>query len=104
MIEVDIYEAGKHFMKGRPVADSKPFTPSIAAPLQKGEVSGLMQVNTQIHVHLKTRPIYLTIISISVCKNYKTSSNCQKICEQVFVAVRKKHALEINIANSSSLN
>lgn len=46
MIEVEIYEAGKHFLKGRPVEDSKPFTPSIAEPLQKGEVSGLMQVNT----------------------------------------------------------
>ncbi|KAJ4930703.1 hypothetical protein JOQ06_025011, partial [Pogonophryne albipinna] len=43
MIEVDIYEAGKHFLKGRPVEDSKPFTASIAAPLQKGEVSGLKQ-------------------------------------------------------------
>ncbi|XP_040901026.1 threonylcarbamoyladenosine tRNA methylthiotransferase [Toxotes jaculatrix] len=43
MIEVDIYEAGKHFMRGRPVEDSKPFSPSIAAPLQKGEVSGLVQ-------------------------------------------------------------
>lgn len=52
MIEVDIYEAGKHFLKGRPVEDSKPFTPSIAAPLQKGEVSGLMQVNTQTHANL----------------------------------------------------
>lgn len=44
MIEVDIYEAGKHFLKGRPAEGSEPFTPSIAAPLQKGEVSGLMQV------------------------------------------------------------
>lgn len=43
MIEVDIYEAGKHFLKGRPVEDSKPFTPSITAPLRKGEVSGLTQ-------------------------------------------------------------
>ncbi|XP_068179865.1 threonylcarbamoyladenosine tRNA methylthiotransferase [Antennarius striatus] len=42
MIEVDIYEAGKHFLKGRPVEDSTPFTPSIAAPLQKGEVSGMI--------------------------------------------------------------
>uniref|UniRef100_A0A671XPY8 tRNA (N(6)-L-threonylcarbamoyladenosine(37)-C(2))-methylthiotransferase n=1 Tax=Sparus aurata TaxID=8175 RepID=A0A671XPY8_SPAAU len=48
MIEVDIYEAGKHFLKGRPVEDSQPFTPSIAAPLQRGEVSGLVQVNRQI--------------------------------------------------------
>uniref|UniRef100_A0A8C5EZU5 tRNA-t(6)A37 methylthiotransferase n=1 Tax=Gouania willdenowi TaxID=441366 RepID=A0A8C5EZU5_GOUWI len=45
MIEVDIYESGKHFLKGRPVEDSKPFTPSIAAPLERGEVSGLMKVN-----------------------------------------------------------
>lgn len=52
MIEVDIYETGKHFMKGRPVEDSKPFTPSIAAPLQKGEVSGLAQVKA--HTHTQT--------------------------------------------------
>lgn len=49
MIKVDIYEAGKHFMKGQPVENSKPFTPSIAAPLQKGEVSGLTQVKTHTH-------------------------------------------------------
>lgn len=52
MIVVDIYEAGKHFLKGQPVEDSKPFTPSIAAPLQKGEVSGLMQVNTQTQTQI----------------------------------------------------
>lgn len=44
MIEVEIYESGKHFLKGRPVEDSRPFTPSIAEPLQKGAVSGLTQV------------------------------------------------------------
>lgn len=44
MIEVEIYEAGKHFLKGRPVEDGRPFTPSIALPLQKGAVSGLTQV------------------------------------------------------------
>ncbi|XP_016112407.1 threonylcarbamoyladenosine tRNA methylthiotransferase-like [Sinocyclocheilus grahami] len=43
MIEVDIYEAGKHYMKGRPVEDARVFTPSIAQPLQKGQVSGLPQ-------------------------------------------------------------
>ncbi|XP_036071881.1 threonylcarbamoyladenosine tRNA methylthiotransferase isoform X2 [Oryzias melastigma] len=58
MIEVEIYEAGKHFMKGRPVEDSKPFNPSIAAPLQKGEVSGLMQglwrfLNTLLHIETR---------------------------------------------------
>ncbi|XP_055510780.1 threonylcarbamoyladenosine tRNA methylthiotransferase [Leucoraja erinacea] len=43
MIEVDIYEAGKHFMKGKPADNGKIHTPSIVRPLQKGEVSGLME-------------------------------------------------------------
>lgn len=50
MIEVDIYEAGKHYMKGRPVEDAKVFTPSIAQPLQKGQVSGLPQVSLHYFV------------------------------------------------------
>ncbi|MBN3306098.1 CDKAL methylthiotransferase, partial [Amia calva] len=41
MIEVEIYETGKHFMKGRPVENARVFTPSIARPLEKGKVSGL---------------------------------------------------------------
>ncbi|XP_039722377.1 threonylcarbamoyladenosine tRNA methylthiotransferase isoform X1 [Pteropus medius] len=43
MVEVDIYESGKHFMKGRPVSDAKVCTPSISKPLAKGEVSGLTE-------------------------------------------------------------
>ncbi|XP_036393773.1 threonylcarbamoyladenosine tRNA methylthiotransferase [Megalops cyprinoides] len=43
MIEVDIYEAGKHFMKGQPVDPSKAFCPSIARPLEQGQVSGLTE-------------------------------------------------------------
>ncbi|XP_045440281.1 threonylcarbamoyladenosine tRNA methylthiotransferase isoform X3 [Pipistrellus kuhlii] len=43
MVEVDIYESGKHFMKGQPVADAKVYTPSISKPLAKGEVSGLTE-------------------------------------------------------------
>ncbi|XP_004413663.1 PREDICTED: threonylcarbamoyladenosine tRNA methylthiotransferase isoform 3 [Odobenus rosmarus divergens] len=43
MIEVDIYESGKHFMKGQPVSDAKAYTPSINKPLAKGEVSGLTE-------------------------------------------------------------
>ncbi|XP_067393687.1 threonylcarbamoyladenosine tRNA methylthiotransferase [Emydura macquarii macquarii] len=43
MVEVDIYEAGKHFMKGQPVSDANVFTPSITRPLAKGEVSGLTE-------------------------------------------------------------
>lgn len=48
MIEVEVYEAGKHFLKGRPVEDSRPFTPSIAEPLRKGAVSGLTQVRRSL--------------------------------------------------------
>lgn len=44
MIEVDIYEAGKHFMKGRPVSEARVLAASIASPLEKGEVSGLTEV------------------------------------------------------------
>ncbi|XP_078271018.1 threonylcarbamoyladenosine tRNA methylthiotransferase isoform X2 [Rhinoraja longicauda] len=43
MIEVDIYEAGKHFMKGKPADNGKIHTPSIVRPLQKGAVSGLTE-------------------------------------------------------------
>lgn len=45
MIEVDIYESGKHFMKGQPVSDAKVYTPSISKPLAKGQVSGLTEVS-----------------------------------------------------------
>ncbi|NWU84317.1 CDKAL methylthiotransferase, partial [Onychorhynchus coronatus] len=43
MVEVNIYEAGKHFMKGQPVSDARVHTASITRPLAKGEVSGLTQ-------------------------------------------------------------
>ncbi|NXO05303.1 CDKAL methylthiotransferase, partial [Rhinopomastus cyanomelas] len=43
MVEVNIYEAGKHFMKGQPVSDSRVYAASIARPLAKGEVSGLTE-------------------------------------------------------------
>ncbi|XP_051722777.1 threonylcarbamoyladenosine tRNA methylthiotransferase isoform X2 [Ctenopharyngodon idella] len=49
MIEVDIYEAGKHYMKGRPAEDAQVFTASIAQPLQKGQVSGLPQDLKKAH-------------------------------------------------------
>ncbi|XP_028673117.2 threonylcarbamoyladenosine tRNA methylthiotransferase [Erpetoichthys calabaricus] len=41
MITVDIFEAGKYFMKGQPVDNAIVFTPSIVKPLDKGLVSGL---------------------------------------------------------------
>ena len=47
MVEVDIYESGKHFMKGQPVSDAKVYTPSISKPLAKGEVSGLTEVSVR---------------------------------------------------------
>ncbi|XP_049679816.1 threonylcarbamoyladenosine tRNA methylthiotransferase [Accipiter gentilis] len=43
MVEVNIYEAGKHYMKGRPVSDARVYTASITRPLAKGEVSGLTE-------------------------------------------------------------
>ncbi|XP_009636195.2 threonylcarbamoyladenosine tRNA methylthiotransferase [Egretta garzetta] len=43
MVEVNIYEAGKHFMKGQPVSDARIYTASITRPLAKGEVSGLTE-------------------------------------------------------------
>ncbi|XP_037374822.1 threonylcarbamoyladenosine tRNA methylthiotransferase [Talpa occidentalis] len=43
MVEVDIYESGKHFLKGQPVSDAEVYTPSISKPLAKGEVSGLTE-------------------------------------------------------------
>ncbi|NWZ62031.1 CDKAL methylthiotransferase, partial [Acrocephalus arundinaceus] len=43
MVEVNIYEAGKHFMKGQPVSDARVHTASISRPLAKGEVSGLTE-------------------------------------------------------------
>ncbi|KAM6967980.1 threonylcarbamoyladenosine tRNA methylthiotransferase [Aplochiton taeniatus] len=46
MIEVEVFEAGKHFLKGRPLDDGQLFTPSIATPLAKGQVSGLTQEQT----------------------------------------------------------
>ncbi|XP_048363979.1 threonylcarbamoyladenosine tRNA methylthiotransferase isoform X2 [Sphaerodactylus townsendi] len=43
MVEVDIYEAGKHFMRGQPIPDARVFSPSVTRPLVKGEVSGLTE-------------------------------------------------------------
>ncbi|NXX38170.1 CDKAL methylthiotransferase, partial [Tricholaema leucomelas] len=43
MVEVNIYEAGKHFMKGQLVSDARVYTASITKPLAKGEVSGLRE-------------------------------------------------------------
>ncbi|XP_044773128.1 threonylcarbamoyladenosine tRNA methylthiotransferase isoform X2 [Neomonachus schauinslandi] len=57
MIEVDIYDSGKHFMKGQPVSDAKVYTPSISKPLAKGEVSGLTEdLRKRLGNHLSLVP------------------------------------------------
>ncbi|NXB14095.1 CDKAL methylthiotransferase, partial [Rhagologus leucostigma] len=59
MVEVNIYEAGKHFMKGQPVSDARVHTASIARPLAKGEVSGLTEEfrrTPQNGTHWKAQP------------------------------------------------
>ncbi|XP_027228047.2 threonylcarbamoyladenosine tRNA methylthiotransferase [Penaeus vannamei] len=43
MVEVEIIETGKHYMKGRPCEASKPVSPAISEPLPKGKVSGLIE-------------------------------------------------------------
>ena len=44
MMEVTIVETGKHFLKGVLVSEADVVTPSIAKPLELGQVSGLPQV------------------------------------------------------------
>lgn len=54
MVEVDIYESGKHFLKGQPVSNTKIYTPSISKPLAKGEVSGVTkEFRNRFGNHLK---------------------------------------------------
>jgi len=43
MVSVEIYETGKHFMKGRIVEDSEVIAPGLKAPLPKGIVSGAVE-------------------------------------------------------------
>ena len=40
MVEVEIFETGKHFMKGKLVDNSEIINPGLKSPLLKGEVSG----------------------------------------------------------------
>uniref|UniRef100_A0A7M5WLE1 tRNA-t(6)A37 methylthiotransferase n=2 Tax=Clytia hemisphaerica TaxID=252671 RepID=A0A7M5WLE1_9CNID len=44
MVEVEIYETGKHFMKGRIVDNTEIVNPGLTEPLRKGEVSGAPMV------------------------------------------------------------
>ena len=42
MVEVEIYETGKHFMKAKLVDNSEIINPGLKSPLMKGEVSGVL--------------------------------------------------------------
>lgn len=46
LVEVEIVETGKHYMRGRPIDTSPPMPPSTAEPMAKGAVSGLVGTQT----------------------------------------------------------
>ena len=48
MITVEIFETGKHFMKGKIVENSEVVTPGIHTPLAKGVVSGVADEKVNI--------------------------------------------------------
>uniref|UniRef100_A0A8D0EVG5 tRNA-t(6)A37 methylthiotransferase n=1 Tax=Strix occidentalis caurina TaxID=311401 RepID=A0A8D0EVG5_STROC len=64
MVEVNIYEAGKHFMKGKPVSDARVYSASITRPLGKGEVSGLTEVSKR-HFLIMI-PCYVSVIILYI--------------------------------------
>lgn len=43
MVEVEIYDTGKHFLKGRLVDNSEIISPGLNRPLTKGAVSGFKE-------------------------------------------------------------
>lgn len=47
LVDVEIIETGKHYMRGRPIDTSRPLPPSIAEPLARGAVSGLPGVSVE---------------------------------------------------------
>ena len=60
MVEVEIYETGKHFLKGKIMKNTEIKSPGLTNPLPKGEVSGA-DVN-----------------NINVCSEVRTQRNCLK--------------------------
>ena len=51
LVEVEIYETGKHFLKGRLVNNSEVISPGLRNPLTKGKISGLLK-NVTILLYL----------------------------------------------------
>merc|ERR1711973_369595 len=47
MVTVEIYETGKHFMKGKIVQDAEVVAPGLKNPLPKGTVSGATDSRTE---------------------------------------------------------
>lgn len=43
LVEVEIVETGKHYMRGHPIDTSHPLPPSTNEPLARGAVSGLVR-------------------------------------------------------------
>ncbi|XP_057303648.1 threonylcarbamoyladenosine tRNA methylthiotransferase-like [Hydractinia symbiolongicarpus] len=48
MVEVEIYETGKHFVKGRLVENSEVISPGLSEPLPKGVVSGAPEITKEV--------------------------------------------------------
>lgn len=55
MFDVEIYETGKHYMKGKVVEDGEVCSPAICRTLAKGEVSGVVKVHEGGRSHLLTK-------------------------------------------------
>ncbi|KAK7077994.1 Threonylcarbamoyladenosine tRNA methylthiotransferase [Halocaridina rubra] len=47
MVDVEIIETGKHYMRGRPIETCKPVSPALQEPLPKGRISGLDITDTK---------------------------------------------------------
>lgn len=45
LVEVEVVETGKHYMRGRPLDTSPPLPPSSVEPLARGAVSLLLLLN-----------------------------------------------------------
>ena len=63
MVEVEVYETGKHFMKAHMVGDV--VSPGLKAPLPRGVVSGATTTTTDTHTQTPS-----TVVSCSSWHSY----------------------------------